>query len=95
MPAIKYKQKCYKCKTNYVTVTWKNKFPVCYQCQKSEMGATITDPEMKKMFNIPEEFYKDNSFLRSIKINYLKYGSLTDKQKEAFKNAVEKLKKSE
>jgi len=59
------------------------------------MGATITDPEMKKMFNIPEEFYKDNSFLRSIKINYLKYGSLTDKQKEAFKNAVEKLKKSE
>ena len=29
---------------------------------------------------LPEEFYKQNSFLRSIKINYLKYGELSEKQ---------------
>lgn len=47
---------------------------------------------MKKMFDIPEDFYKKNSFLRSIKINYLRYGKLTEKQIEAFKKAVDKMK---
>jgi len=56
------------------------------------MTGEITDPAMKKFFDIPEEHYRMNSFLRSIKINYMRYGSLTDNQKDAFKKTVEKLK---
>jgi len=94
MPAVKYKQKCGRCKKNYVVVTSRSGFPLCYQCQKSEMQGEITDPKMKKMFDIPEKFYEDNMFLRSIKINYLKWGKLTEKQIEAFKKGVEKMKET-
>jgi len=76
-----------------VIVNYRTRFAVCYECQKNEMDGEIKDPEMQKMFNIPEEAYRQNSFLRSIKINYLKYGKLTDKQIEAFKKTVEKLNK--
>lgn len=93
MPAFKYKQKCFRCKKNYVTVTWKNRFPLCYDCQKGEMVGEITNPKLKKLLDIPEEFYKDNSFLRSIKINCLRYGTLSEKQVEFFKKSVEKMKK--
>lgn len=58
------------------------------------MQGEITDPKMKKMFDIPEKFYEDNMFLRSIKINYLKWGKLTEKQIEAFKKGVEKMKET-
>ena len=93
MPAVKYKMKCSRCKKNYVIVTFRNKFPLCYDCQKPELSGEVTNPAMKKMFDIPEEFYKDNAFLRSIRINYLKFEKLSEKQVEAFKKAVEKLKK--
>ena len=43
---------------------------------------------MKKLFDIPESFYKENSFLRDIKINYLRFGNLSEKQIEAFKKVV-------
>jgi len=81
-----------KCKENYVLVTHRNKWPECYDCQKPELEGKIKSPKMKKMFDIPEELYKESAFLRSIKINYIKFGSLTEKQIEAFKKAVEKLK---
>jgi hypothetical protein len=55
------------------------------------MNGEIKDPQMQKMFSIPEELYQQSSFLRSIKINYLKYGKLTEKQIDAFKKAVDKL----
>ena len=38
---------------------------------------------------------RENLFLRSIKLNYLKYGALTDKQIDAFKKTVERMKESE
>ncbi len=91
--AFKYKQKCMRCKKNYVVVTWKNKFPVCYSCQQGELNKEIADAKMKKLFDIPEEFYKDNAFLRNIKLSYFRYESLTEKQIEAFKKAVAKIKK--
>jgi len=47
---------------------------------------------MRKLFDIPESFYQQNSFLRNIKISYLKRGDLTEKQIEAFKKAVQELK---
>jgi hypothetical protein len=92
---IKYKQRCERCKTNYVTISsWKQHRPiVCYECEKQEMEGKITDPEMKKLFDIPEDFYKQNGFLRRIKINYLKYHSLTQPQIDAFKKTVLEMKK--
>ncbi len=93
MPAFKYKQRCSRCKKNYVIVTWKNNYPLCYDCQKGEMVGEITDPKMKKLLDIPEEFYRENSFLRSIKINALKYGALSEKQIEYFHKSVDKMKK--
>ncbi len=68
-------------------------FAVCYECEKSQLEGEVKDPEMKKMFDIPEEFYKQNSFLRNIKINYLRYGKLSEKQIAAFKKTVEKMNK--
>ena len=55
------------------------------------MHGEIKDEAMKKLFDIPEEFYKKNSFLRNIKINYLRYGKLTDRQIEAFKKVVKQV----
>tara|TARA_Y100000310_G_C20306173_1_gene634049 strand:- start:66 stop:356 length:291 start_codon:yes stop_codon:yes gene_type:complete len=93
--AIQYKSKCISCKKNYVLITYKQRYPVCYDCQKSELEGKIKDPKMKRLFNISEEFYKQNAFLRSIKINYLKYGELSDKQIKTFKEVVKKLKNPE
>ena len=89
--SIQYKQKCNKCKKNYVLSSWSNKYPICYDCQKSEMGGAVSDAKMKKMFNISEELYINNSFLRDIKIKYLRFGSLSDRQIEAFKKTADKM----
>ena len=89
---VSYKQLCARCKKNMVLITGRSQFPVCYDCQKSELQGEVKDPKMKKMFNIPEDMYRQNSFLRSIKSNYLRFGKLSDKQIEAFKNTVKNLK---
>ena len=90
--AIRFKQKCMRCKKNYVTVSRNQRFVICYECQKKELKGEIKDPKMKKLFNIPEEYYKQNSFLRNIKANYLRYENLSEKQIEAFKKTVKKIK---
>lgn len=90
---IKYKQKCSKCRKNYVIVSRRTRYIVCYDCQKQELEGIIKDSQMKELLDIPEEYYKNNAFLRSIKINYLKWGKLTEKQIEAFKKGIEKMKK--
>lgn len=76
-----------------VLVSSKTKFPVCYDCQKEELQGEIKDKKMKEMFDIPEEFYRESLFLRSIKINYLKFGKLSSKQLEWFKKVVDEMKK--
>ena len=86
--AIKYKQKCSRCKDKYVTVTYRNSYPLCYDCQKNDLKGEITNKTLKKLLAIPEDYYKDNAFLRSIKINAIKFGKLSEKQIEAFKKAV-------
>jgi len=90
MPS-QYKHLCIRCKKNYVLSSWSNKYPMCYDCQKTELNGTISNAKMKKMFDIPEEFYVNNSFLRDIKIKYLRFGNLSDKQIEAFKKTVANL----
>ena len=72
--------------------SWRDKFVKCYDCSKDESSVPIEDAKMKKLFDIPEEFYKENVFLRSIKLNYIRYNNLSDRQIEAFKEAVKKLK---
>ena len=57
------------------------------------MNKEIKDKKMKKFFDIPEEFYKENAFLRNIKVYYLRTGELSEKQIEAFKKTVNNLKK--
>jgi hypothetical protein len=88
--AVKYKHKCSRCKDNYVTVTYRNSYPLCYDCQKGDLKGEIKDPKIKKLLKIPEDYYKDNAFLRSIKINAIKFGKLSEKQIEAFKKAVKR-----
>ena len=85
---ISYKQRCPSCRKAMVLVTIRSRNPFCYNCQKDQLKGKIKDPEMKQMFAIPEELYVNNAFLRSIKINYLRFGSLTPKQVDAFKKAV-------
>ena len=90
--AVKYKQKCCRCQKNYEVVSGNQKYVVCYECNKKEMATEIKDPKMKKLFDIPEELYKKNAFLRNIKVYYIRFGKLSEKQVDAFKKAVKKLK---
>ena len=93
--AVHFKHKCERCKTNYVTVSsWRQRRPiVCFECEKKDMQGEIKNPELKKLLDIPEELYMQNSFLRAIKINCLKYGSLTQPQIDAFNKTVQELRK--
>lgn len=92
MARVQFKQKCQRCKKNYVLTTRKHQYLVCYECQKKELSQPVQDSEMRKLFDIPEEFYKESTFLRNIKINYLKFENLTQRQIEAFKKTVEDMK---
>ena len=92
MMRVQFKLKCIKCKKNYVLATSRSSYVICYDCQKSSLVGEITDPPFKKLFNIPEEYYKENAFLRNIKANYIKYHNLTDAQIEAFEKVVKKMK---
>ena len=92
--AVRYKQKCSRCKKNYVIVTYRNRFPLCYGCQKGEMQGEVKNLKLKKLLDIPEGFYEENAFLRSIKISAITYGKLTEKQVEAFKKAVKSIKET-
>ncbi|MCA9478185.1 MAG: hypothetical protein KC535_03510 [Nanoarchaeota archaeon] len=89
---VMFKKKCGRCKKNYVPATNKTGFVICYECQEKQMQGEIKDPEMKKMFDIPKEFYEASMFLRDIKIKYLQFGSLSERQIEAFRNTVERFK---
>ena len=88
---VLYNQKCVRC-PNMVPITSRNQFPLCYDCQKKELQGEIKDPKMKKLFDVPEEFYKTSQFLRSIKIYYLKWGKISEKQLEYFKKTVKDMK---
>lgn len=86
---VKFKQKCSKCGL-YTTVSRMQSNPICYNCQKDDLKGSIKDPQMKEFFDIPEALYVENQFLRNIKVNYLKFGKLSDRQMEAFQRVVER-----
>jgi hypothetical protein len=87
----RFKLRCWRCRKNYVLVSARQRFAQCYDCQKSEMVGKI-DKKFGKMFDISEEFYKENSFLRDIKIKAIKFGELSEKQVAAFKKVVKEMK---
>lgn len=91
--AVKYKQKCSRC-GKYVPITRRQVYLVCPECQEKELAGEVKDPEMKKLFKIPIAFYRENAFLRSIKLNYLRYGNLSERQIEAFEKTVAEMKAS-
>ncbi|MFA6088236.1 MAG: hypothetical protein WC755_00100 [Candidatus Woesearchaeota archaeon] len=93
MVKVSYKQRCNQCKKNMVLISGRSQYPICYDCQKAQLSTEIKDPAMKAMFDIPEEFYMQNMFLRSIKINYIKYEGLSEKQIECFVKTVQEMKK--
>ncbi len=88
---VRCKQRCWRCKKNYVLADSRQRFVLCYDCQKNELSKEVKG-KLKKMFDISEEFYKENIFLRDIKIKYLRFGELSDKQIEAFKRVVKEMK---
>ena len=92
MVVVRFKQKCRRCRKNWVTVSRGQRYAACYDCQKNDLKGTIKDKVFKKMFNIPHEFYVENAFLRDIKVQYLQFGRLTERQIEAFKKVAEKVK---
>ena len=93
MAKVRYQQKCGICKKNMVQMFSTRQFPICTSCQMKQLDQPIDDPVFKKMFGIPKEYYEQSYFLRNIKENYIRFGSLSEKQIEAFKKAVDDLKK--
>ncbi|MBI2572946.1 hypothetical protein HYV86_03750 [Candidatus Woesearchaeota archaeon] len=93
MVYAKFKQKCAICKTNQVLMYSMRQFPICSTCQMKRINQEIEDPVFKKFFDIPADFYEKSQFLRNIKEAYIRFGSLTENQRNAFLKAVEDMKK--
>ena len=89
----KYKQLCAICRKNHVLISTRNQFPICTSCSMKQISKPIEDEKFKKLFDIDEKLYEESSFLRSIKSNYLRFGSLSEKQIEVFKRVAEELKR--
>jgi len=92
MAKPKFKQRCAICKDNMVVIFSYKQFPICVDCHMRQIDKPIKDPKIKKLFDIPEEFYKKSVFLRNIKGAYIRFENLSEKQVEAFKKTVKDLK---
>jgi len=89
-----YKQRCIVCKNSWAMVTsFKQKFVVCVNCEMKVVEQKVEDKDFVKLFKIPLEWYKENPFLRSIRYQYGRWGSLTEKQLGAFEKTVKEMKK--
>ncbi len=87
----KYKQICAICRKNHVLISARGQFPICTACSMREISKPIEDETFRKMFDIDPKLYEQSSFLRSIKSNYLRFGSLSEKQVETFKKVAAEL----
>jgi len=88
----KYKQRCSLCKNNWALVLNYKQKPVCPDCEKILLHKPVKDAKMRELFAIDKEFYEQSAFLKSIRLNYSIYGSLTERQVEYFKKVSEELK---
>ena len=88
----RYKQLCAICRKSHVLMSSGNQFPICTACSMRQIDKPIEDVELKKLFDIDQKLYESSSFLRSIKSNYIRFGSLSEKQIEVFKKVAAELK---
>ncbi len=88
----RYKQLCAICRKSHVLISSGNQFPICTACSMRQIDKPIEDVVFKKLFDIDQKLYESSSFLRSIKSNYLRFGSLSEKQIEVFKKVAAELK---
>lgn len=91
MPPMLLKKKCNRCRKNYVKCSKRQGYVLCFDCQKPQLEAEIEDPIIKKLFDIPEIMYRENSFLCELKSKYIRFGSLSEKQIEVFEKIVKEL----
>ncbi len=87
----KYKQLCAICRKSHVLIISRGQFPICTSCSMREINKPIEDPKFRKLFDIDQKLYEESSFLRSIKSNYLRFGSLSEKQIEVFRKVAGEL----
>jgi len=87
-----YKQKCIVCRKNHALITWKSRVPVCVECKMREINNPIKNAKFKKLFDIDKALYEKSGFLRNIKSSYLRFGELSEKQIEMFKQVVKEVK---
>jgi len=91
---VRYKQRCAICKNDWALVTSvRQKFPVCKTCEMKQVVRPIEDKAFKKFFDLPLKMYEENSFLRSVRYQFGRWGSITENQEKAFKKAVKEIKK--
>jgi hypothetical protein len=87
---VEYKERCMLCKKAMVIMRSRRQKPICSSCQfRGTEDKEITDPVMKKLFDIKPALYEKSYFLRDIKARYLRYGSLTEKQIEVFQKVAD------
>jgi hypothetical protein len=97
---VEYKELCMLCKKTRVLIKSRRQKAICTACQFRGIDDSkpITDPAMKKLFDIDPQLYEASYFLRDIKAKYLRFGSLTEKQIEVFAKVAaeegDKLKKT-
>lgn len=87
----KYKQLCAICRKNHVLISARGQFPICTSCSMKQINQPIEDEKFRKLFDIDQKLYEQSSFLRSIKSNYLRFGSLSEKQIDTFKRVSAEL----
>lgn len=95
MPTPKFKQKCAMCKDNMVMMYSRRQFPICVDCHMKQIDKPVKDKKYQKLLDIPDELYRQSSFLRNIKHAYLRFDNLTERQVEAFKKTIKDLNKAE
>ena len=92
---VKFKQRCSKCKKNYTVSMRSQAFVMCAECHEPLINKPIEDEEMKLFFEKGEGFYEKDAYLRTVKMNYLKYGNITDYQRKQFLRVIDILSKEE
>jgi hypothetical protein len=87
----KYKQLCAICRKQHTLIESRNQFPICISCSMKQISQPIENRKFRKLFDIDQKLYEQSSFLRSIKSNYVRFKSLSEKQIEVFKKVAKEL----
>ena len=90
---VKYKQKCGRCKKNYTMSLRSQAFVMCADCHEPLINKPIEDADMKAFFEQADDIYDRDAYLRTVKMNYLKYGNITDYQRTQFLKVIDLVRK--